>query len=84
MYSFSMSQSQHLTQLSIIARQIARIDAERAALVAERDAVMRHAKAEGASWAALQEASGMHSPTAVARSLRRGAGQKQSTTPPDP
>lgn len=79
-----MKQSPDLARLRAIARKIARTDAARAALVVERDEAMRHAKAEGASWAALQEASGMHSPTAVARSLRRGVGQTQSTTPPDP
>lgn len=54
------------------ARKIARTDERREELVAERDNLMRLAKQQGATWAELEDASGMHSPTAVARALKRG------------
>lgn len=54
------------------ALKLARIDARLAALRRERDNLMRLAKEQGATWAELEDASGMHSPTAVARALKRG------------
>lgn len=60
-----------LKQIRSKARQIATVDAKRASLVAERDELMREAKAQGATWDELEAAAGMASPTAVSRALKR-------------
>ncbi len=62
-----------IKQIRSIAKKIAATDAKREELVRGRDQLMRAAKAQGASWDELQEAAGMSSPTAVSRSLKRGA-----------
>ena len=66
-----MAKADALREVAKVAKKIAAADRRRAALVAERDDLMRHAKSAGATWEELQVSAGMSSPTAVARSLKR-------------
>lgn len=61
-----------MKRLRATTRKISAIDARRESLVSERDALIRLAKQQGATWNELQAAAGMNSPTAVALALRRG------------
>lgn len=61
-----------MKQIRALAKRIATSEAKTEALISERDELMRAAKAQGATWDELQSASGLASPTSVARALKRG------------
>ena len=63
-----MTKTDTLKQLRSVTRRLDKAQELRA----ERDNLMRLAKSEGATWAELQDAAGMNSPTAVAQALKRG------------
>lgn len=59
-----------LDRVRATARRITKVDDERAELVEKRDAEIAAAFAEGATWAQVQEASGL-TPRAVQKALER-------------
>jgi len=60
-----------LKQVRTASRKMDRANDRAAVYRAERDELMRTAKALGATWGELQSATGMN-PTAVSQALRRG------------
>ena len=60
-----------MSALRDAAERLARADADRAAIMRERDQLIRAAREEGRHWTEVQEAAGMSSPRAVALALKR-------------
>lgn len=59
-----------LAQLRKTAKKLEQLDADRIAAMRERDEALRAAKEERATWAELQEASGL-SPATITKALKR-------------
>jgi RNA polymerase-interacting CarD/CdnL/TRCF family regulator len=61
-----------MKQLATIARQLTRMDAQRATKMQERDQLIRQARDEGNSWLEIQHTTGLSS-RAIKMSLERTA-----------
>lgn len=59
-----------LAQLKTAAKRLAKLDADRADAMRDRDEALRAAKEARATWAELQDASGL-SPATITKALRR-------------